>query len=258
MSDDLKKFTFPYKERDDHYWATLEQLIKDEQMSLKDVLMNFPTYVRRRELPRFLAHYELFKLVQDLPGHIVELGVFRGASFFTWMKLVETFGPGDRYRKVFGFDHFEGLVDFHEKDGAQVPEYFDKQEGGWKATAHHARTMVHLANDDTMMPGIGRCELIEGNVLETLPKFVEEHPGLRISLLYLDMDLYAPTKKALEVLYPLVVTGGVVCFDEYGLMPWEGESLAAEEYFKEIGIAPRMRRFPTTILPTGYFVKENV
>jgi hypothetical protein len=255
MAEDLKKHTFDYGARDRYYWQRLEQLKEEEGMSLQDMLMNWPTYVRRRELPRFLAHYEMFKHVIDLPGCVVECGVFKGASFFTWTKLMETFCPGDRYRKVYGFDHFEGLTDFNEKDGAHVGEYFDKQVGGWKASAHHARVMTHLVNDDTMMPGLGRCELIEGNVLESIPKFLASHPGLRISLLYLDMDIYEPTKAALEAFYPLVVKGGVVALDEYGLQPWEGESRAAEEYFASIGEAPTWRKFPTAILPSGYFIK---
>src|SRR5690349_18955200 len=41
---------------------------------------NFGMYARRTTLKRFLAHYEMFRMAVDLPGDIVELGVFRGAS----------------------------------------------------------------------------------------------------------------------------------------------------------------------------------
>src|SRR4051794_15351219 len=101
MADDteLTKHGFDYAARDKYYWDRLEQLKAEEGMSLQDMLMNWPSYVRRRELPRFLAHYEMFKHVIDLSGCIVECGVFKGASFFTWTKLLETFCPGDRYRR---------------------------------------------------------------------------------------------------------------------------------------------------------------
>ena len=253
--EELKKHPFDYKARDKYYWEKLEDLKKMEDISLADVLQNWPSYVRRRELPRFLAHYEIFKNVIDLPGCIVELGVYKGASFFTWTKLLETFCPGDRYRKVYGFDHFEGLVDFSDKDGEHRADYYDKQLGGWKASANHAKTLVHLTNEDSMMPGISRCELIEGNILETLPRFIDENPGLRISLLHFDVDVYEPTKFALDLLYPKVVKGGAIIFDEYGLMPWEGESIAVEEYFDQMDSRPVLKKFPFAIQPHGYFIK---
>jgi Macrocin-O-methyltransferase (TylF) len=37
---------------------------------------------------KIFARYELFKLVQDVPGDIVECGVFRGSGVYTWVKLL--------------------------------------------------------------------------------------------------------------------------------------------------------------------------
>ena len=55
-----------------------------------------------------------------------------------------------------------------------------------------------------------------------------DNPGVRISLLHFDCDLYRPTITALQCLWDLVVPGGIVAFDEYGIAPWEGESLAVD------------------------------
>ncbi len=77
--------------------------------------------------------------------------------------------------------------------------------------------MVEIHNSDNMIPGTKRCILVDGDIKDTLPKFLEQNPGLKIALLHFDMDLYEPTKVAMEALYPLVLKGGVVCFDEYGL-----------------------------------------
>ena len=52
-----------------------------------------------------------------------------------------------------------------------------------------------------------------------MPRFVEENPGLRISLMHVDCDLYQPTRVAIETLWPRVVRGGVVIFDDYGIRP---------------------------------------
>ena len=78
---------------------------------------------------------------------------------------------------------------------------------------------------------------------------------MRISLLHLDLDLYEPTKVALEYLYPKVVPGGIVLLDEYAMEGFPGESEAVEEYFK--GKMPVIRKFPFISTPGGYFVKQG-
>jgi hypothetical protein len=255
---DARQEPYDYAGRDEYYWEQLEQLVKRRGYTLKDVLQHSQAYVMRRDLPKFLAHYELFKQVVDLPGCVVELGVFRGRSFFTWSNLMETFCPGDRSRMVFGFDHFEGLIDFTERDGAMDDRpYAEKVQGGWKATREEIETLVELHNLDNLIPGSKRCELVAGNIRETIPRFLQLHPGLRISLLHFDVDLYEPTYFGLEALYPLVVPGGVVCFDEYGLIPWQGETCAVDDYFSKHGPRPVIKKHPFTSVPHGYFIKSQ-
>ena len=242
---DKAKVSVDYPSRDRRHWQRLEALIGSQGFCLEDVLRYFPAYVRRRELPRFLAHYELFKKVVDLPGGIVEVGVYRGASLFTWTKLLETFCPGDRYRMVYGFDQFLGLTQYTDKDGERdAEETFSSSVGAM-------RELVQIHNEDSLIPGVERCRLIEGDVIETLPQFVKDNPGLRIALLNLDADLYAPTRAALENLYPLVLRGGIVVFDEYGLEQWPGESSAVDEYFAAIREKPIIHRFPFSPIPGG-------
>lgn len=242
--------------RDMNVWESLTAILEQHDHTFKHVLELWPAYVRRVHLGRFLAHYELFKHIVDLPGCVVELGVYRGPSFFTWAKLMEIFVPGDRKRQIFGFDSFEGLGKFDEKDGIARPE-LGKSEGAWsaKAVRDEVEELVRICNADNFIVGNERCRIVVGDLEETIPKFLHDNPGLRISLLHLDVDLYRPTLKALELLYPLVVKGGVVVFDEYGFIPWQGESVAAEEYFKSIGIEPVLRKFTFSTQPHGYFIR---
>lgn len=93
-----------------------------------------------------------------------------------------------------------------------------------------------------------------GDVNQTIPKFIEEHPGLRISLLHFDIDLYKPTLTGLQYLFPRVVSGGVVLFDEYGILEWGGESAAAEEYFSGQGYV--LKKFEWNNVPGGYLIKR--
>ncbi len=80
-----------------------------------------------------------------------------------------------------------------------------------------------------------------GDVAETIPAYVRTNPGMRIALLHLDVDLYNPTKVALDM-YPLVVAGGVVVLDEYGMTDFPGESAAFDEYFG--AERPKLRKCP--------------
>ena len=42
-----------------------------------EIQQNFPAYVSRILLTRFLAYYELYKMIQSKPGWIVECGIYR-------------------------------------------------------------------------------------------------------------------------------------------------------------------------------------
>ena len=254
--------TYEFAERDRYYWSSLEQIVEQQGFKLEDVIRNWSAYVMRRDLIRFLSHYELFKMVVDLPGSILELGVFRGASFFSWSNLLETFCPFDRHRKVFGFDTFAGLGQFTKEDAADSQGKVLKPDpsvlrlpGAFKSDAGMMLKLVEMHNADSLFPNMDRSNLIVGDILETLPKFLDDNPGLRLSLVYFDVDLYAPTRKALDLLYPRVVEGGVLCFDEYSLMAWPGETKAIDEFVATLPEKPVIRKFPWTQTPSGYFVK---
>jgi hypothetical protein len=70
---------------------------------------------------------------------------------------------------------------------------------------------------------------VKGDVTETNPQFVKEHPHLVVSLLFIDLDLYEPTKAALEHFLPRMPKGSVLAFDELDNPQWPGETLAAIE-----------------------------
>jgi hypothetical protein len=240
---------------DDAIEAMLEAHFERHGITRRDVWRNFQLYTRRVFLKRFLAHYELFRLVQGLPGDLVELGVYRGASLLSWANFVEIRNMGDRHRKVIGFDNFAGFKQLAPEDGAPVPE-LGKQPGGFDGGAFEdeLRDVIAVFDADRFIPYKPRIELVVGDVEETVPDYVRRNPGLRIALLHFDVDLYRPTRVALEQLWPLVVPGGVVAFDEYGIPPWEGESRAVDEFFA--GRDVELKRFDWCSNPGAWLVKR--
>ena len=195
--------------------------------SIETKLENFPKYVRRQHLKRFLAMYEIFKLILPVKGSIVECGVFRGFSLMAWAKLSTILEPENLTRRVYGFDSFSGFPSVNEADrtGAGVAE-----PGDFHTTSHdELRELIRAYDQDRFLGHIPKVQLIPGDATKTIPEFVKQNDYLLISLLYLDFDLYEPTKIALEQLVPRMPRGAVVAFDELDNPIWPGETKALLE-----------------------------
>ena len=214
-------------------------------------------FAGRRATAKLLAHYEIFKMVADLPGHIVECGVFRGDSLLRFANFCEIFSTYDRSFDVIGFDNFEGFPSFHEKDGARTGDH-DKVEGGWSSREYRDELydLINVFDHDRFAPQKPRIRVIEGDIMETVPRYGVENPGTVVKLLHLDADLYEPTKMALEVFWDRLVIGGVLVLDEYGFDVFPGEAAAVNEFFAARGISPKVRKFPFSDNPGGFVVKE--
>jgi hypothetical protein len=239
---------------------TIEALIVDhcERFGLAgiDGVKMFPILARRQWLKRFMAHSELFKLTIDVPGDIAELGVFRGLGLFTWANLLETYCIGDRTKVVFGFDNWRGFTKFEKEDGETVSDA-NKVIGGFSPETFYdeLENAIKIFDSDRFIPQKPRIKLIEGNIEESVPKFVKENPGVRFSLVHFDCDLYKPTKAALEALWPIVSRSGVILFDEYSIHDWPGETQAVDEFIadkKDVQI----KKLSWNNTPAGYIIKS--
>jgi hypothetical protein len=230
--------------------------MKEHKMSEIDLIENFMLFYRRVNFAKLLAHFEIYQQIKDLPGCVVECGVFKGSSLLTFSKMVDVYSPGDTLKKVIGFDTFEGFPGLSPEDGPES-ERWGKVVGGWNADSvlPLLENAIQIAQDDSMIPRFKRVELVKGDACKTIPEYVKKNPGLRIALLHLDMDIYAPTLAALEHLYPLVVSGGVLLLDEYAMTGFPGESAAFDQYFE--GRRPRLKKFPFISTPGAYFVKSE-
>ena len=85
-------------------------------------------------------------------------------------------------------------------------------------------------------------ELVQGDFMETSTAYLNNNPHTIISLLYLDFDLYEPTKKALEIFLPRMPKSSVIVFDEINCNSFPGETKALDDV---MGIKNyRINRFP--------------
>lgn len=202
----------------------IERIFLASADSVEHRIENFPKYVRRQHLKRFLALYEVFKLALPVKGSIVECGVFRGFGVMAWAKLSAMLEPENLTRRIYGFDTFEGFPAIHGKD---VTPNEERERGQLAANSYHELLQLIKEYDaDRFLGHIPKVELIRGDIAKTVPEFVAAHPHLMVSLLFLDCDLYEPTKVALEQLVPRMPRGAVLAFDELDNPIWPGETQA--------------------------------
>jgi hypothetical protein len=189
-------------------------------------------------ISKVLAHYELFKMVAGLPGEVVECGVFKGASLIRFAAFRELLGS-PYSKKIVGFDTFGTFPDTDYGPDMAARERFVDAAGAESIGV--AQLVGVLERQGTNR----HLELVEGDVCESVPAYVDEHPELRISLLNLDTDVYEPARVILEHLYPRIVPGGVLILDDYGTFP--GETDAVDEYFR--GAPVTIEKFPFAMTP---------
>jgi len=199
---------------------------------------------------KLIARTMLFNQVINIPGDIVECGVFKGSGILTWLKLKQTLSP-NAFKKVVGFDFFDtkqllnGLngIDRERMEDLFTSRGFDLNETYVKVL----KSIINKAgfNDSTY-------QLIEGYISFTSFDYIRKRPGAKISLLYLDLDLERPTYDTLEAFWDIISIGGLVVFDEYAYHQWS-ESRGADRFFNNKNI--RILNLPYSA-PTAYVVKE--
>ncbi|MGD9901854.1 MAG: TylF/MycF/NovP-related O-methyltransferase [Vicinamibacterales bacterium] len=195
-------------------------------------------------LSKILAQYELFKATLDVPGAIVECGVFKGASLARFAMMRDLFSQ-TYSKRLIGFDTFGPFPDTRFVADRGPRERFVADAGGESIAVDQLMDVLKRKHCDRFV------ELVAGDIRQTVPAYLAEHPELKISILNLDTDVYEPAVTILEQLYPRIETGGVLILDDYGVFP--GETQAVDEYFA--GRRPRIRKFPFCMTPC-YVVKE--
>jgi hypothetical protein len=202
-------------------------------------LASMARYARRAQVTRFAALYELFKLVLPVKGSIVECGVYRGASFMTFAQLSAALEPTNLTRRLYGFDSFGG---FPSVSAADRPGSTGATAGDLAADSYdELNRLLEIYDDDRFIGHLPKARLIRGDVTETIPAFVADNPHLVVSLLFLDLDLYEPTRVAIKNLVPRMPKGAVLAFDELDNPLWPGETSAALD---ELGLNRlELRRF---------------
>lgn len=201
--------------------------------NIVDKLNNFEKFIRRQAMSRFLARYELFKKIHRIKGSIIECGVHRGGGLLAWAKLSSAMEPYAIDRKIIGFDTFEGFAEIDDNDKSKN-ENKELVKGGFNSediTYSELLDCIEEYDENRFLNQFNKVELVKGDALKTIPDFLKNNQHLIIALLFLDFDLYQPTKVALEHFVPRVPKGGIIAFDEINNVFWPGETIALIEKY---------------------------
>lgn len=204
--------------------AKIAKTFADSTDPLEVKLANFPKYIRRQNMTRLLALYELFKLAMPVKGSIVECGVHQGFGLMSWANFSAVVEPANLTRRIYGFDTFEGFPPPSPEDVGRVGT---PETGQLTADAfEELSTLIDAYDANRYLGHLPKVELVKGDATETIPTFIQEHPHLVVSLLFLDFDLYEPTKAALDAFLPRMPKGAILAFDELDNPRWPGETVA--------------------------------
>ena len=187
----------------------MKSVSKFKNVSKDDVWNSENIFYLKTDIYRIsnlINHYEIYKKIISLPGDVVECGVFKGISltrFLTFREILENYNS----RKIYGFDVFGKFPKAKNQGDKSWVKKWEKNAGD----GIDVKELNGILSDKKF----SNFELVKGDVKKTIPKLIKQHPGLKISLLHLDMDIYEPTKFALNKLFPYVVKGGIILLDDY-------------------------------------------
>jgi hypothetical protein len=150
-----------------------------------------------------LDHCVSTVLAEEVPGDLVECGVWRGGASILMRGILAAWNVTDR--KVWVADSFAGLPKpAHPKDTIDLsPEIHPE------LAVSRDRVAANFALFDLLDDQV---QFVEGYFSDSLPGVPIEH----IAVLRLDGDLYESTSTPLEALYDKVSHGGFVVVDDYG------------------------------------------
>lgn len=163
-------------------------------------------------------------LDEDVPGDLIETGVWRGGASIFMRGMLKVYG--DTARIVWAADSFQGLP--KPKTGV----WRDDERGSlWKFQTSLAVPLEKVrANFKRYGLLDEQVRFLSGWFSETLPTA----PIERLALMRLDGDLYESTRDALHALYPKLSIGGYCIVDDY--YSHSGARQAVVDYRQENGI----------------------
>ena len=224
--------------------------LSEVSQSIYDNFNGFIMSDDNRVFNKLISKSEIYNMVKDIPGDIVECGVFKGTGIYSFLKLKQIFNPNSS-KKVIGFDFFNTEELLSSLKSGDDKEFMGILFNG--RDFKHTKDYRNILYDKIIGDGYSEHEfdLISGDVSSTTKKYSKDNPGFKISLLYMDLDLEEPTYDTLVNLWDNMTKGGIIVFDEYGYHKWS-ESRGVDRFINEKNIEIKSLNY---MCPTAYIKK---
>jgi len=190
-----------------------------------ETLDNLHLFIPRVILSRVLAINFLYQKIIENSGIILEFGCRYGGNLALYNNFRAIYEPFNYTRKIVGFDTFSGFPRVNEIDGSNIGDY-----GLFENYEDLLKEILNIHNQSSPIGHVEKNFLIKGDINETLPFFLKENTR-NIAFVYFDMDLYQPTFKCLELIFPFLSKGSIIVFDDFNNDNFKGESKAILDYF---------------------------
>ncbi len=183
----------------------------------------YPYIVEPIQLATLVSEIERLK---DTAGSILEVGVAWGmTSRFLCEHLAACGRPWERFYAIDTFDSFqprdvEFEIKHRGKTRAQVSGFEYLDFNAWKRNFRGFRFLTAFKAD---------CSVFD---------YVKVAP---VKLAFVDVDLYLPTRGALQKIYAHLCEGGAILVDDV-MQPsrWDGAWQAYSEFCSETGLCPQV------------------
>ena len=169
-------------------------------------------------ISKLIYQYEIYKKIKNVPGDILEFGVFKGISLIrllTFRSILEN----SFSRRIYGFDTFKNFP----SEKSKIDKKLIKK---WENEAGESISKNEL-NENLQLKKFENYELIQGDIKNTLPKFLKRQRNVKISLLHLDLEVYGATKLVINKLINKMSPKGIILFDDYPTV--KGATKAVDE-----------------------------
>ena len=197
-----------------------------KQEDVMDYENGFYWYSSPNRLAKLCAQYELYKSIIDLPGDVIETGVFK-ASTLIRLATFRHFFEVPASRSIFAFDAFGKFPKLSDKGGELIEDinYANTYDDnfGIGLSPDEIIDILKKKNIDS------NIHYIKGDITSTMPSFFEDNPYLCLSFVHVDVEVYEPTMTILEHCWPRLVPNGVIALDD--LNHSTGAAKAINDFF---------------------------
>ena len=168
-------------------------------------------------------YYELVSR-SNLQGDIVEFGVFEGDTLFFLASLCPE-------RKCVGYDTFQGIVGQDLEYDSFANACKKEREGDYFCAMDNAADNLKELSNVSLV----KCDA----------RYTDYEMPEKIVFAHLDMDVYHPMYQTSINIWPNIVYGGVMVFDDFGCQGWNGVWKAVYDFCDQCNVDKRHVRIGT-------------